>query len=112
MRYCFQHSGIKEAGTVPGGRRFEDIDDVTEFVPAGSSSTCNLRLEVVAHIHFLIQVDVIVDFFYVILSQHHPPQIALGMSELYITFILPGFDKRENVDETTALAKFEDRIKF
>lgn len=60
--FCFQHSSIEEAGTVPRARRFEDIVDVMDFALSLNLSTFIVQLEVVAHTHFLAA-DVTVDFF-------------------------------------------------
>lgn len=43
---------------LPRAQRFEHIDDAIEFVTPGNPSTCIFRLEIIAYIHFLAQIDV------------------------------------------------------
>lgn len=70
---------------IPRTWRLEDINDTIEFASPESSSKCNLRLEIVVHIHFLVQVDVTIDFLQVDMAHL---QIGLYMPELCITIVL------------------------
>lgn len=54
-------------GYVPSSCEY-NIEDLlyfgtTEFMPSGSSSACNYRLGIMAHIHLLSQIDATVNFF-------------------------------------------------